>query len=196
MAERLVRFRGTRADLYRRIDQMRRDLSEGRLVSSGGSSLLVRIGLAVLQKAHEQFKLKVKGGTDDGGVRWPPLSRYTLQKRRRVHAASPRTSPDDILVETGLTERSLQPGEQPQFAGQNPPYVAYQVFRLEGDAVIIGTSRQHALDHHEGRQRGKWRLPQRRLWPLSRDWSPSWWRPIVKQAAEGGADWLERELSK
>lgn len=60
-------------------------------VASGGSSeaqsaqraLLVRLGITALGRIHSQFIVKAKGGTDDCGLKWPPLAPSTIAYSRR-----------------------------------------------------------------------------------------------------------------
>lgn len=45
--------------------------------------LQIRVGLAALSLIKEAFVLKARGGTDDTGLRWAPLSPYTIAYSRR-----------------------------------------------------------------------------------------------------------------
>jgi hypothetical protein len=62
--------------------------------SVGGStmlmrSLLVRIGLTALAHIRDAFVVKARGGTDETGLKWKPLSPYTIAYRRR-HPGLPK----------------------------------------------------------------------------------------------------------
>ncbi len=92
-----------------------------------------------------------------------------------------------ILRDTGLLLNSLSPGvvigTGP--APQRPTKVKNQVFRLGQGEVIIGTNRKWAGTHHRGMPG---RLPERRLWPDPKTWTPGWWSELTEQAALGLID--------
>jgi hypothetical protein len=91
----------------------------------------------------------------------------------------------EILRDSGLLYNSLSPGAPIGGVSRaTPPRVADQVFRIERAAVVVGTSRRHALVHHEGRGH----VPQRRLWPAPATWPTAWWDNILAEAQKGIVD--------
>lgn len=156
---------------------------------------LVRIGLAVQERIHSSFVAKSKGGSDETGAAWKKLSPYTLALRRaraRRRSKGKQQYSTDILRDRGDLEASLRPATTPGQAGDSPPRVRLQVFRLAGGSVTVGTRRRHALTHHEGA--GK--IPQRRLWPEVGSWPTSWWDDILRQAQQGVIDVLILQLAR
>lgn len=95
-----------------------------------------------------------------------------------------------ILVDTGQLLKSLTPPMPPEAAAFEPPRVKYQVFRLQRNAVVLGTSRPYAGLQHEGATRTHHSppIPQRRLWPTVGQWPSSWWRQMLRQAQAGVGD--------
>ena len=76
-----------------------------------------------------------------------------------------------ILQDTGALLKSISPGSKSKD----------QVFRIEDQAIIIGTTRKGAAAHHHGVP-GK--LPQRRLWPEPGKWPNSWWKEITEEVKQ------------
>jgi hypothetical protein len=54
-------------------------------------AMMTRCGLALLGRIRTAFIVKARGGTDDAGDKWPPLSPTTIAYRRR-HPGVPRQS--------------------------------------------------------------------------------------------------------
>ena len=66
-------------------------------VRSGGTALnaaMVRVGLALLGRIRAAFVVKARGGTDEAGDRWAPLSPRTIaySRRHRKKAGDPGAS--------------------------------------------------------------------------------------------------------
>jgi hypothetical protein len=135
--------------------------------------LLVRVGLATLQVIHEAFLVKAGGRADDAGVRWQALSPVTVRLSPR------RRQPVEILRDRDALEESLNPAD-PEAGWTRAPRRRYQVFRLQGRAVTVGTRRPWAWTHHRGLFGPRMRLPQRRLWPALHRWPPRWWQQILR----------------
>lgn len=54
-----------------------------RLAKQDGAPILRRMGAAIFRRIQKAFITKSRGGTDDAGERWRPLSRITILKRLR-----------------------------------------------------------------------------------------------------------------
>ncbi len=161
------------------------------LKGRGGATQQVRdtlaaVGTAFLEKVHPAFVLKARGHTDECGLRWAPLSPWTIEKRRagRRHPRSVDTvRRDDRLIDTGLLVDSLEP-LRPR------PRAKYAVFRLRQGGVTVGTSRPFARAQHEGRGR----TPQRRLWAAPANWHRDWWDAMLGALRTGAAEVLKKLL--
>lgn len=78
-----VRFRGTRADVTRLALQLAAVLA-GRAPDTHGVArgFGLTLGFAALSDIKNAFVIKVGGGTDEMGIRWPPLAPATIAARR------------------------------------------------------------------------------------------------------------------
>lgn len=54
-----------------------------RITKQDGAPILQRMGAVVFRRIQKAFITKSRGGTDDAGERWRPLSRITILKRLR-----------------------------------------------------------------------------------------------------------------
>lgn len=151
-----------------KLARIRRELQPG---TATWRRILFAVGRVVLKLVHEAFLVKSKGGTDESGLSWPALAESTLERKRRMKRASL-----DILEELGKLVHSLIP---PTANSTGPSNRTDQVFKIEGNAVVVGTDREWAWTHMKGIPG---RLPQRRLWPEPSKWPESWWRMIVEAA--------------
>lgn len=140
--------------------------------------LMTRLGLTLQGLVSDAFITKSLGFADNSGLRWKPLAEATIRKKKRTAPANAYR----ILQEFNDLRDSLRPMSTPEQATQIPPSKPLQVFRQEPGRVIIGTSRPHARENHEGIL-GK--LPQRRLWPEPRNWPSFWWQRLLRQAQLG-----------
>ncbi len=92
MAENVVHFRGTRQQLHSLISTLPRILS-GHVSDPTGLTrgLQLRIGVQALSLIKEAFVAKARGGSDEAGDSWPPLSKkYVAYHRRHPGLASKR----------------------------------------------------------------------------------------------------------
>lgn len=87
----------------------------------------------------------------------------------------------EILRDTGLLLNSFSPGVPSK----------EQILRTEPGAVILGTNRKGAADHHRGIPG---RLPQRRLWPEVSSWPAAWWDRIAGVLRQGTISLVTRML--
>ncbi len=191
MAERVIHVRASRRQVMRVLSMLPR-IASGQSSAAGGvgylrQSLLTRIGLTALSFIKIAFVQKARGGTDEAGERWKPLSAYTIARRRHPRGGKPGNQSVEILRDTGLLINSLTPGvpvtgTPPPVPPPKPPK---QVFRLGRGNIILGTNRQWAWTHHKGIPG---RIPQRKLWPDPRQWPKSWWDEILVQAQLGVID--------
>lgn len=201
----------SRAEVMAALQALPQEMTGG---STAARTTLIRVGLAMLRVIHSAFLLKMRGGTDDAGDRWAPLSPVTVAIRRRRRGIKPlkkrfepvsvrpevrrarsiirgaSTSYDkydrdaEILHDTGLLLESLRPGSSS----------AEQVLEIADGRVIVGTRREGADDHHKGRPDRVPKLPQRKLWPDPNDWPQSWWDEIVVEVQSGVVDLVIQEM--
>lgn len=80
----------------------------------------------------------------------------------------------DILRDTSVMFRSISPGVEDRPSGADG-----QIFRVEPDSVVVGTSEK------PWHQRGNNRLPARPIWPADDTIPPAWWPAIVDAAKTG-----------
>lgn len=86
--ETVVYVRGNRANV-------RRTIAKAVKAASGGSSadvasaMQVRLGMTALGLIKDAFVTKSKGGTDECGLKWPPLKRETIAYSRRHPGVPP-----------------------------------------------------------------------------------------------------------
>lgn len=171
----------------------------------GVRDLLMESANALLERISEAFRTKSRGGTDEAGDRWAPLSPVTLAIRaRRGDVRSPsrgrgkkgKVKYDDV---TPARRRLLNIAKGRSALhdkyGRNAPRTdilvdsgalldsltpnsgsPYQVIRAGHGRIELGTDRPGAMDHHTGVPERN--LPQRRLWPAPGSWPQSWWRDV------------------
>lgn len=169
--------------------------------SEMGKAILIRMGLAALDKIHHDFADKADGGGGALSQPWKPLAPSTIAKRRAKAVKGKRgrrrqeagDAKIQILRDTGLLFNSLSPGIPGAASHHMPSRKARQVFRLNPGSVTIGTNRVGAIYHHEGRFPP---LPQRRLWPAPEDWPKNWWSEILQQGREGLLEVAQTILSR
>lgn len=85
-----ISFRGSREDLSR-IISLAADIASGdtRDRQNIGKGINSAIGLAALSDIKRSYVDKARGGTDEMGIKWPPLSPVTIANRRVGRGASP-----------------------------------------------------------------------------------------------------------
>ena len=78
-----VYYRGTRADITRIALQLAAVLA-GRAPDTHGVArgFMLTLGFAALTDIKEAYLIKAAGGTDEMGIRWPPLAPSTIARRR------------------------------------------------------------------------------------------------------------------
>lgn len=206
----------TRAEAIEALMSLPQEMTGGRRAAR---ATLVRLGLAMLRKIHEAFLVKMRGGTDDAGDRWAPLSPVTIAMRRRKRGGTSskkgrapgrqRKASADDLTPTQRRTRAVIKGAGSHFDkyGRDAEilhdtgklleslrpgsFSAEQVFEIGDGRVIVGTVREGAVENHEGRPP---KLPQRRLWPSTSDWPTSWWDDITEEVQNGVVD-MVKELT-
>lgn len=91
-----VRFRGTRADVTRLALQLAAVLA-GRAPDTQGVArgFGLTLGFAALSDIKDAFVVKAAGGSDEMGIRWPPLAPETIARRR----VGPRDKKSSALVQ-------------------------------------------------------------------------------------------------
>ena len=89
-----IAFRGNRNDV-RRVTQRLVDVLSGRNGDANGirESFLIALGFGALSDIKKAYITKSRGGTDEMGVKWPPLKPETIA-RRRVGPRDRRDNPD------------------------------------------------------------------------------------------------------
>jgi hypothetical protein len=170
--------------LYARPAQIRllmRALPRLYLKATRHRPLLIRVGLAALQKVHEAFLVRARGLTDGSGLKWKELSPVTIRRSPR------RRKPYEILrVRDGL-EQSLNPAD-PDGGHLTIPRRPLQVFRVQQNAVTVGTRRRWAWTHHRGVYGYRIHIPRRPLWPAPVRWPEAWWGFVARHARAGFID--------
>lgn len=87
-------FHGSRAQLMERLRQLPKLLS-GRTIASSdvASQVLGALGLQALSLIKEAYIVKARGGTDEAGISWAPLSpKYVAYSRRHPGLARKRAA--------------------------------------------------------------------------------------------------------
>ncbi len=80
-----IRYTGSRAELAKEFYRLSRCLTGKERDPSGAVDwLLIKVGLVLLGRIKEAYVVKSEGGTDEMGIKWPPLSPVTLALRRKV----------------------------------------------------------------------------------------------------------------
>lgn len=204
-----IYFRGTRADVRRIIQQaIRIATATGQDTLGVRQAVQYRMGNALLSKVQQAFVVKSRGGTDEAGIKWPPLARSTIQRRlaktdfaglqrkvknakskeakKRAQAVLDMAHDVDILRDTGLMLRSFSPGVE-----DGTSAAAFQVIKAEPGLIIIGTNRYPW--HHKGSK--KTNLPARNLWPVDGRLPETWWMAIRGAGVRGFAAVLALALS-
>ncbi len=189
---------------------------------TGGSApahdTLQRIGLAIFRVIYDAFLVKMRGGTDDAGDRWAPLSPVTVAIRQRRRGVGPprkrsryRKFTQNDLSPAQRRLRSITKGAGASYDKYGRDYEilhdrgrlleslrpgsgsAEQVFEIADGRVIVGTNREGAARNHQGDPP---KLPQRRLWPDPSDWPDEWWDQILEEVQAGVVDLVVQELRK
>lgn len=75
MTQNTTYVRASRADVRKAMEQLPRIL---RGDSAAAQAIMTRVGLAALGHIRRAFVIKARGGTDDAGDRWKPLSPKTI----------------------------------------------------------------------------------------------------------------------
>lgn len=189
-------------------------LPQGVVADAGAAKeqALEDAGIAILARIHEAFITKSKGGTDDAGDRWAPLSPVTLAIRQRKYGSSPvpsrkRKAGGQRYDDVPPARRRLQ--NIIKGKGRTPTRNRYdglrrdilvdtgalldslspwsdspdKIFKITASGVTLGTKRKGAMDHHTGNPERN--LPQRRLWPQPHTWPDSWWQDIKDEVVQG-----------
>lgn len=78
-----VTFEGTREELNQLLSGFFRALvGDGPDPHGVVRGIQLRLGVALLSKIQQAFIVKARGGTDECGIKWPPLKRSTIAQRR------------------------------------------------------------------------------------------------------------------
>jgi hypothetical protein len=86
MSETTVYTRATRAELLAILSRLPEEARGG---SPAAQNMMTRCGVAALTRIHAAFIVKSRGGTDESGERWRPLSPITIAYRRRHRGVPP-----------------------------------------------------------------------------------------------------------
>lgn len=145
MAETVVYVRGDRQTVREAIAAIPKiaagEVSEAQ---SAKNALLVRVGLVTLGRIRRAFVIKARGGTDETGLSWPPLSPKTIAYSRR-HPGVPKnrsgTRPSWMLSEK-QKERwwALYRIGLVRFKGDkaSAAKMAWAISKAEGAETLIG----------------------------------------------------------
>lgn len=80
-----VTFRGTKRELHARMRNLPKYI-DGKLPDIYGFGRLFKTRLIyfLFQRIHDAYLVKSEGGTDDAGIKWPPLKQSTIAQRPLV----------------------------------------------------------------------------------------------------------------
>ena len=116
--------------------------------------LQVRLGLATLDMIKELFLVKARGGTDETGLRWQPLSPKTIAYSRR-HPGVPRQSTRARYAPSWMLSRrqrdrwwQLYSQALARFKGDKSHAAAYAWFisKQEGARTLLGVYGQTKVE--------------------------------------------------
>ncbi len=86
MAETVIYVRASREAIRRAILRIPQEARAGGTLAD---SMMTRCGLALLGRIKQAFIVKARGGTDEAGDKWVPLSPYTIAYKRRHPGVPP-----------------------------------------------------------------------------------------------------------
>lgn len=165
-------WRGTRAELMRSLHLLPALLAGRRADPLGlAKGLQLRLGVTVLSKVQVAFVVKSRGGTGSDGIKWAPLAKRTLTKKR-----TGGTGKADALRDTGALLRSLTPG-----VDDRPSGAPGQLFELVAGGVIVGSKLPYAGFHQDGTEH----VPARPIVPPDGR-IPDAWAPDLEAAGVRG----------
>ena len=148
-----VVFRGTRADLYRRLLALPAVLA-GKAPDTDGTArkLLEALGIQALSLIKDAYVTKARGGTDAAGIKWDPLDPRTiaygrrhpgLNQRRKYAASKGRGSRPLLSAAQDKRWRQIYAAMLNKFRGDadasaHAAAVAWSVVKREGGQTILG----------------------------------------------------------
>ena len=215
MSQHTVTTRMSRAKVMAALTALPQEMTGA---GSAARDLLTRVGLAMLRRIHGAFLVKMRGGTDEAGDRWAPLSPVTIAmrlRRRGIGSPKKRSRAKRKVVLSGDISPAHQraraiirsAGARYDKYGRDAEILhdtgrlllsltpgsnsAEQVLEVSAGRVIVGTNREGAKANHEGRPP---KLPQRRLWPDPSDWPPEWWDQILTEVQDGVVDMVAQQV--
>lgn len=179
----VTQFRGTRADVVAAAHELAGMLT-GRVRDTSGIArgFLLAIGSAALSDIKEAYIVKALGGTDEMGIKWPPLSPITIAMRRKTRKERKLTFTQlaqrkvKILRDTGILFNSLSPGILTKTGYRKPKKKggSEQIMDVSAGQVIVGTNVAYADTHQNGSPSRK--IPARPFLPRSQSDVPRiWW---------------------
>ena len=205
-----VTVRSTRAAIKTALQSVPQGVASNYSVSR--DEALENAGTAILAHIHEAFIVKSKGGTDDAGDRWAPLSPVTIairkrrdgkssvrtlldKKRKRVERGDNRTPAQrraqNIIKGGKARRRNRYDSDRDDILVDTGALLDSlspwsdspdKIFKVTGNGVTLGTRREGAMDHHTGVPERN--IPQRRLWPEPTNWPDSWWQDIKDEVVQ------------
>lgn len=89
MIQRTIYVRATRAEVVASLLRVPTEAVAGGPIAD---SMLMHCGFAILGRIHRAFLVKAKGGTDEAGEKWEPLSPYTIAYRMTTRKGKHRRS--------------------------------------------------------------------------------------------------------
>jgi hypothetical protein len=108
-------------------------------------ALLTRVGMAALSKIRQAFVVKARGGTDECGLSWPPLSPATIAySRRHPGVLWPGKKRAPYAPSWMLTE--AQRKRWWQLCRVGGPAYAWVIVKSEGAKTLIGEYGQTPVD--------------------------------------------------
>lgn len=102
MAEHTVHVRASQSSLLQAIATIPNQATSGTHLTA----ILTRAGMAILGRIKQAFIVKSRGGTDEAGDRWAPLSPKTIAYRRKGRTSSEKKR--DTMPSQALTKKEQQ----------------------------------------------------------------------------------------
>lgn len=117
MAERVIYVRSSRATVVAAVGHLPQ---EARGSGAVAKAMMVRLGLTLLGRIRAAFVTKSRGGTDEAGDRWAPLSPKTIAYGRR-HRKKPGSSKESRVFSRAkrlpwVPRSSIRAGYHPSYA--------------------------------------------------------------------------------
>ncbi len=140
MAERTIYARGSSDDIRAALAAIPQGMRGG---GGAARAMLLRCGLALKSHIHAAFLVKARGGTDEAGDRWQPLSPTTIAYRRARRTQTERRR--ESHPSQALTKRQRERWQElycrglAMFNGDAPSAAkrAWAILKREGATTLL-----------------------------------------------------------